>query len=433
MSPRPKTRQRTIDEVTKLRLRLAELEETLRAIRGGEVDALVLSEGTSNRVYTLQGAEHPYRVMVQAMNEGAATLTREGVLLFINPRLGEMLQLPPERLIGASLWDFIQELEGQDRDQLLLRVQKRRTQVECVLHVSGGRSLPVYLSFSPLLESGFEGICVIATDLTGQKKRAQELAAANEALRNEVAHRLRAEEALRREEDSLRQLSARLLTLQDEERRRIARDLHESTGQKAAALCLDLTLAMQVAKNLPPSAREALQQSAVLAEAITADIRTMAYLLHPPLLDEVGLRSAARWYVDGFARRTKIHVDLKLPAKIPRLPADVEIALFRILQEALTNVHRHSGSATASVRFLLGDHSIQLEILDHGQPSQQQSQRLLSQDVHLIGVGIRGMRERVRQLGGALEIKSTSVGTSVLASLPLKRSRRHSGQGKIAS
>lgn len=425
MSSRPKTRQRASDQISKLRLRLAELEETLRAIRGGEVDALVVSEGAANRVFTLQGAEHPYRVMVQAMNEGAATLTREGLLLFANPRFAQMLHLPQERLVGASLWDFVQELECEDRHQLLLRVQKRPVQVECVLHVAGGQSLPVYLSFSPLLENGFEGICVIATDLTGQKKRAQELAEANEALRNEVAQRLRAEQALRREEESLRQLSARLLTLQDEERRRIARDLHESTGQKVAALCLDLTLAIQLAGQISPSAREALQQAVGLAEEITTDIRTMAYLLHPPLLDEVGLRSAARWYVDGFARRTKIQVDLELPSKLPRLSADVEIALFRILQEGLTNVHRHSGSSTASVHFYLGDHSIDLEIVDHGQPSQQQSRRLLSQDVQLIGVGIRGMRERVRQLGGTLEIKSTPGGTSVRASLPHRTPRRH--------
>ena len=425
MSSRPKTRQRASDQISKLRLRLAELEETLRAIRGGEVDALVVSEGAANRVFTLQGAEHPYRVMVQAMNEGAATLTREGLLLFANPRFAQMLHLPQERLVGASLWDFVQELECEDRHQLLLRVQKRPVQVECVLHVAGGQSLPVYLSFSPLLENGFEGICVIATDLTGQKKRAQELAEANEALRNEVAQRLRAEQALRREEESLRQLSARLLTLQDEERRRIARDLHESTGQKVAALCLDLTLAIQLAGQISPSAREALQQAVGLAEEITTDIRTMAYLLHPPLLDEVGLRSAARWYVDGFARRTKIQVDLELPSKLPRLSADVEIALFRILQEGLTNVHRHSGSSTASVHFYLGDHSIDLEIVDHGQPSQQQSRRLLSQDVQLIGFGIRGMRERVRQLGGTLEIKSTPGGTSVRASLPHRTPRRH--------
>jgi two-component system, NarL family, sensor kinase len=433
MSSRPKTRKRGTEDINTLRYRLTELEETLRAIRRGEVDALVVSEGAANRVYTLQGAEHPYRVMVQAMNEGAATLTQEGVVLFANPRLAEMLRRPPERLVGASLWDLVQQLECEDRDQLMRRVQNKAIQVECVLHVAGGRSLPVYLSFSPLRENGFRGICVIATDLTGQKKRAKELADANDALRNEVAHRLRAEEALRREEESLRQLSARLLTLQDEERRRIARDLHESTGQKVAALCLDLTLAMQLAGQLPPTAREALQQSLVLAEEITADIRTMAYLLHPPLLDEVGLRSAARWYVEGFIRRTRIEVDLELPSKLPRLPADVEIALFRVLQEGLTNVHRHSGSATASVRFSLRDNSVDLEIEDHGEPTQQQSQRLLSQNIQLMGVGIRGMRERVRQLGGALEIKSTGAGTTIVASLPLKNSRRQPGPEGLAS
>lgn len=432
MSTRPKSRKRPVEGIDRLRLRLAELEETLRAIRGGEVDALVVSEGDTSRVYTLQGAEHPYRVMVQAMNEGAATLTREGVLLFANPRMAEMLRLPQRRLIGASLWDFVKELECEDRDQLLAQVFDHPIQVECVLHVEGGRTLPVYLSFSSLHENGFDGICVIATDLTGQKKRAGELAEAVSALRNEVSQRLRAEEALRREEESLRQLSARLLTLQDEERRRVARDLHESTGQKVAALCLDLTLAIQLAGELPPGAREALQKSVALAEEITADIRTMAYLLHPPLLDEVGLRSAARWYVDGFVRRTRIQVELELPSKLPRLSGDLEIALFRILQEGLANVHRHSGSATATVRFRLGNHSIMLEIEDHGQPSQQHSQRLVSQDAQLMGVGIRGMRERVRRLGGTLEIKSSAKGTAVLASLPLKNTRRHSGPRELA-
>lgn len=424
MSTLQPTRRGGQSEIDRLRARLAELEETLRAIGGGEVDALVVSEGNANRVYTLQGAEHPYRVMVQAMNEGAATLTPDGTILFANPRLAEMLGMPEDQLVGTALRNLIKQIDCENFDELLETIHTRPTKVECVMHAYGGGTLPVYLSFSPLKENGFNGICLIATDLSGQKRREQELAKANEALRKEVGQRLRAEQALREEEESLRQLSARLLKLQDEERRRIARDLHESTGQKVAALCLDLTLAIHQASQLPPKARDTLQQCSNLAEEITTDIRTLSYLLHPPLLDEVGLRSAARWYVDGFTRRSNLQVELELPAKLPRMHQDVELALFRILQESLTNVHRHAKSKTAQVRISANDHSVSLEVQDEGQPTSEQAKRISGKEAAMLGVGIRGMRERVRQLGGKLDISSGPQGTVIKATLPLRQTRK---------
>lgn len=414
-------------EIERLRTRLAEMEQTLQAIRGGEVDAVVVSRGHGKQIFTLQGAEHPYRVMVQAMNEGSATLTSEGVILFANPRLSEMLDVPEGKLVGMSLRDLVKQIECESLEELLNTVKTRPTKVECILHVASGGSVPVYLSFSPLRENGFHGICLIVTDLSNQKLRAQQLAQINEALRDEVRHRQRAEEALRQEEESLRNLSARLLMLQDEERRRIARDLHESTGQKVAALSLDLTLAGRQANGVSPEVRAALQQCSILAEEITADIRTLSYLLHPPLLDEVGLRSAARWYIDGFTRRSKIEVDLQLPSKLPRMHQDVEIALFRILQESLNNVHRHSGSKTAQVRLSTSADGVTLEIRDQGHPSTQQAQRLTGKEAAMLGVGIRGMRERVRQLGGKLEIHPGADGTVVKAVLPLKASGKEPG------
>jgi PAS domain S-box-containing protein len=423
MSKSRQTRKSGQAEIERLQRRLSELEETLRAIRGGEVDALIVSEGAASRVYTLQGAEHPYRVMVEAMNEGSATLTNDGIILFANPRLMEMLGTGEEELIGKSLRDLIKYIDCDNIDDLLKLIEKKPTKVECTLHVKGDGALPVYLSFSPLKENGFSGVCLIVTDLSGQKRREEQLAQANESLRTEVSQRLRAEEALRQEEESLRQLSARLLMLQDEERRRIARDLHESTGQKVAALCLDLTLATRQADLLPPSARDTLQHCSALAEEITTDIRTLSYLLHPPLLDEVGLRSAARWYVDGFTRRSKIEVNLDLPSRLPRMHQDVEIALFRILQESLNNVHRHSGSKVAHVTIASSDHSVTLQVEDKGRPTAQQSQRLTDKQAAMLGVGIRGMRERVRQLGGKLEIHSTHNGTTIKATLPLRSTR----------
>lgn len=407
-------------ELSQLRLRLEELEETLKAIRAGQVDAVLVSGPKGDRIFTLQGSEHPYRVLVEAMNEGAATLSTQGIILFANPRLAEMLGCPLQRLLGSSLTRFTKNIQCPSFEKLLLQIEDGPQKVQASLRLSGRRYLPVYLSFSPLREEGLQGICLIVTDLSEQKAKEQQLAQTNQALLNEVAQRVRAEEALRRDEESLRQLSGRLLQLQDEERRRIARDLHDSTGQKVAGLALDIALLQQNAAQLSPQAQSALQSCANLAKEITTDLRTLSYLLHPPLLDEVGLRSAVQWYVDGFVRRSRIRVDLSLPPKLARMPEDVEIALFRILQESLSNVHRHSGSATASVRMIVEDHRVVLEIKDCGQPTLPDAIRTVSQAPELLGVGIRGMRERVRQLGGQLEIVHTPKGTTVKATLPLK-------------
>src|SRR5581483_11027324 len=170
MSKSRSTRKSGQAEIERLQRRLSELEETLRAIRGGEVDALIISEGDASRVYTLQGAEHPYRVMVQAMNEGSATLTNDGVILFANPRLSEMLGMPEDQLLGKSLRDLIEHIECDNMDDLLKLIETQPTKVECTLHVVQGGSIPVYLSFSPLKENGFRGVCLIVTDLSGQKK-----------------------------------------------------------------------------------------------------------------------------------------------------------------------------------------------------------------------------------------------------------------------
>src|SRR5437588_6565799 len=140
MSSRPKTRQRAAEDINSLRRRLAELEETLRAIQGGEVDALVVSEGAANRVYTLQGAEHPYRVMVQVMNEGSATLTSDGIILFANPRLAEMLDVPEDKLVGRSLRDLVERIECENMEDLLKLIETEPAKVECTLHVGHGGS-----------------------------------------------------------------------------------------------------------------------------------------------------------------------------------------------------------------------------------------------------------------------------------------------------
>jgi signal transduction histidine kinase len=215
---------------------------------------------------------------------------------------------------------------------------------------------------------------------------------------------------------SLRDLSARLLKLQDDERRRIARDLHDSVGQLLAGLTMNLSAVRADIDRLSKTAA-ALTDSEALVQEMSKEVRTISHLLHPPLLDEAGLSSALRWYIDGFAQRSKINVDLDLPTDFGRLSPELETAIFRVVQECLTNIHRHSGSLIARIRVLRLNGEVHVEVKDKGKgvPIEKREEMASSGTP---GVGIRGMRERMRQLGGALEITSNGDGTVILARLP---------------
>jgi PAS domain S-box-containing protein len=220
----------------------------------------------------------------------------------------------------------------------------------------------------------------------------------------------------KRAEDALHRLSTRLLQSQDSERRRIARELHDSTGQNLAALAMHLTRLSESSADLQPDAQQSLSTCLLLTDQCSREIRILSYLLHPPMLDELGLASALQWYADGFGQRSGIQVNLEVPPDLGRLPQEVEIALFRVIQECLTNIHRHSGSATATIRLAKQPDCVVLEVQDtgrgmaiagaDGQPTE-------------LGVGVMGMRERVQELGGQLNIKSGAQGTMVRATLPL--------------
>jgi signal transduction histidine kinase len=218
-------------------------------------------------------------------------------------------------------------------------------------------------------------------------------------------------------EDQLRNLSLRLMTLQDEERRRIARELHDSAGQTLAAMKMSIALIRQIDVSRPDLAHLVDDLNALTDEALQ-EVRTTSYLLHPPLLDEAGIASAARWFVEGFARRSGIQVDCDIPERMERPPRDCELVLFRVLQESLTNVHRHSGASAASVRLKRNTDHLELEVGDNGQGIPEDHLRRFNASVGTAGVGITGMRERVRELGGHLEIRSVKNGTTIRVDLP---------------
>jgi len=221
--------------------------------------------------------------------------------------------------------------------------------------------------------------------------------------------------ARKRAEEAARRLSGRLLTMQDEERRRIARGLHDSLGQYMTALKMNLDM---MAANNEKQATIATECSGILDKCLS-ETRTISYLLHPPLLDEAGLGSAARWYVDGFAERSGIKVNLHLPPGFGRLHKDVETALFRTLQEGLTNVHRHSGSSSVDIRVEVHDGFVEMEIEDNGQGIPEMRLHRLREGAAETGVGIAGMRERIRELGGTFAIESDPTGTLLRAEIPI--------------
>jgi signal transduction histidine kinase len=218
---------------------------------------------------------------------------------------------------------------------------------------------------------------------------------------------------------ALRQLSVRLLQLQDDERRRIARELHDTTAQTLAAVAMNLSLLDEWSPDLSGKARELLKETEGYAQECSRELRTMSYLLHPPLLDDLGLAGAIRQYADGFARRSGIRVDLELPDDGWDLPRALSLALFRVLQESLANIHRHSGSRTASIRLAEADQSLRMEVEDRGCGIAASGAETIEADSPGLGVGIPGMRERLHQLGGNLTIESDSHGTLVRAIVSL--------------
>lgn len=220
---------------------------------------------------------------------------------------------------------------------------------------------------------------------------------------------------LHRKTQQLEILNARMTRLQDEERRRIARELHDSVGQLLAAISMNSVLVEAEFHKLSADAVKRVSENAAMVEEASRQIRTISHLLHPPLLDEVGLASALRWYVEGFSKRSKIGTKLDIPQELAGLPKEMELSIFRVVQECLTNIHRHAGSPTAEIRITQDEACLRVEIEDAGKgiPLEKQSGSAHS------GVGLRGMRERVRLLNGTLQIQSSDHGTRVTAVLPV--------------
>lgn len=358
-------------------------EQTLHAIRHGAVDAFVVEEEEGERVYTLQGTDLPYCALVERMQQGAAMLNSEGEILYCNLSLAHLLGKSREEAIGLSLKDFVETADRTAYERLRSEVLLGSRQGELHLLRADGTALSASFAFN-LLSRDKSTTGVLITDLTAYHQQME--------------------------------LSRRLQQIQDEERRRIARELHDSVGQLLAALSMNMARVSGEAFKLSPEVARLVPESAGMVEQINNEIRTISHLLHPPLLDEVGLPSAISWLVDGFGKRSHIQATVEITADFPRLPQDVEIAIFRAVQECLTNVHRHSGSPSCTVTLSYIGDQVRVQIKDRGRGIPQAKLPGLT---NFGGVGLRGMEERFRRLGGTLEISSSGEGTCVTAVLPV--------------
>lgn len=319
--------------------------------------------------------------------EAVILTDRDYQVVRVNREFTRLFGYTPEETAGRRLPDLIVPDEARDEvpryaDRI---AHGQRVEGEGVRRRKDGTRLQTAFVYVPVsVPGGRISIYGIYRDITGRK----------------VA------------EEALHKLSGRLLRLQDEERRRLARELHDSTAQLLAGVGINLSVVEGSAGALEPRSRRALAESRTLVDRSLREIRTVAYLLHPPELDGLGLESALASYVEGFVQRSGIQLNLGVAPDLGRLPQEVETALFRIVQEALSNILRHSGSGTASIRLARGSSDVTLEVSDAGggMPSDATP-----------GVGIASMRERVQQLGGWLEIGSSNAGTTVTAVIPLGR------------
>lgn len=372
-----------LPEFVSSRQLMEEAEQTLRAIQYGTVDAFVVEEPEGHRVYTLEGSDLPYSTLVEKMQQGAAMLDARGCVAYCNLSLAQLLGVPRETVIGRLLLDFVAAEDQPAYQKLLHENQIESNEGEMRLHLADGSLIPTNFSFS-LLSRDKSAIGVLITDLTSQKQQMD--------------------------------FASRLQAMQDEERRRLARELHDSVGQNLAALSMNIAIVSAQSHKLDSLGARAVSENAHLVEQVSREIRTISHLLHPPLLDIAGLASALRWYADGFSERSNIKVDLEIPRDFGRLPDELEIAMFRIVQECLTNIHRHSGSTTATIRLHQEGNRLAVQVQDSGKGIPLEKQHELIESGRG-GVGFAGMRERLRHLGGTLEIQSDGSGTVVSATL----------------
>lgn len=398
-----------------------------------ELELRAAAESLSNAAYEqevrLRQEEQRFRLFIDAVRDYAIfTLDSKGRVSSWNEGALRLKGYRADEIVGQHFSVFfpLEDIQRGKPDMELEAAKKEgRIEKEGWRVRKDGSRFWANVIITAIRDSSGEliGFSKVTRDFTDRMRAQEELQEANAQLMAEVAERKMAEKKLAGSEKSLRELSRHLLRSQDEERKRIGRDLHDSLGQSLAVLKMNLdSLDMQVGTQENGSAARAVSSCVNLAEEALREVRTISYLLYPPMLEEMGLKSAIPWYLDGFSKRSNIKTTFEVDPGFDRLPPEVELALFRILQESLTNIHRHSGSATAKIKLSLANSWAVMEIQDQGKGIPAGLLEQSGEDwMGSLGVGLRGMNERMRQLGGRLEVSSTENGTLVTAGVPAEK------------
>ena len=377
-----------------LRNRLHAAEETLRALRAGEVDALVVARAGAEHVITLAGTELAYRIVFDQMNEGAVTLTPEGVISYCNRRFADIVRTPLARVIGAPLRQFVPPTERARLEALRQGGIRENVRGDLSLRAGDGSRVPVAVSFAPLHAEGSAdviGVVAVIRDITERKQQ--------DELRN--------------------QLIERVITSQDEERRRIARELHDETGQSLTALLVGLRT-IEEARTMRQAVERAQRLRGIVAQTLE-EVGRLSRGLHPSTLDDVGLAAAMTRQVQEFVQLHRIAADVRIEGlDAEPLPPLLQTTVYRVLQEALTNVARHAGARSVTVRLVRDEAAMELRVRDDG-IGLEPAVRAAAAAGDRRRLGLQGMRERAALLGGSVEVESQpGAGTTITARFPLR-------------
>ena len=381
--------------ITELRARLEESEATLRAIRNGGVDALVVAGQRGPKVFTLEGEEHSYRVLIESMNEGALMLSPGALILYANRRFSRMIGHPLSRVLGGSFHRFLSDADQEALERILKRGARPMSTLQVHLHAADDSQVPTQVSVHrlPTSGSGSAAFSMVVTDMT----------------------------EARRSERTLRRLSHSLLQAQESDRRRLALELHDRAAQSLGTLLIRLRM---LAKSLPARARSLRGEVFAIGDLVssTAEIvESISRNLRPSVLEILGLLPALRAASAGFAKRTGIAATLVCSRAPTRLSAEAELVLYRILEEALQNVKLHAGASNVVARLRQRGGAVVLSIRDDGIGFDSDRDSPPGK-----GTGLIGLRERAACVGGTLEIRSShGAGTEVTARIPLSPVAHH--------
>lgn len=407
--------------------------ETAPAAKGGEK----VTESAASQKNDVAAAAEPAEqtgllaAIVDSSDDAIVSKNLNGIISSWNKSAERLFGYSAKEAIGQHITLIIPR-EHRDEEIMIMQRLKRGERVdhfETVRMRKDGTTLDVSLTISPVRDGAGRvvGASKVARDITEQKRIERALRQSEERLR-EVAQGLEGQVRIRTREleqrnaevlqqsEQLRGLSNRLVQTQDDERRRISRELHDSAGQILTALGLNLANITELARQTLP-VDKAVEDSQELVQQLTKEIRTLSYLLHPPLLDENGLSQAILWYVQGLMERSDLKIELYVAQDFGRLSAEMELSVFRIVQESLTNIHRHSESKTAIIRLSRRPDCVSLEIQDSGKGIS--AEKLAGMQGQRLGVGITGMRERIRHFGGTMDIQSNEKGTKISVKLPV--------------